>query len=221
MEGALRAWQESWEATRESTLDPSSPKGPLGFNSTALLRLAYIRLNTNIGPNRQLITRDPRDIAAAFLRGDTHVQKRSPHLDRAVLQCIHALSIPVRVGIAFVARTQTLNWSIQHALCNLECAFLLRHWLQAIAQAVDDNGFAELGSDELKLLNMVASLVRETDLRDTLDDDQDHGRRIRRLAASTIQLWAETFKGFHVFEMVHVIGAGLSLVAETMKAEFI
>ncbi|KAF7556592.1 hypothetical protein G7Z17_g1352 [Cylindrodendrum hubeiense] len=85
MEAALRAWQESWEATYESTLDPSSPKGPLGFNSTALLRLVYIRLNANTGPGRQLVTRDPMDIAQAFTNAQVHVCNRSPHLDRAVL----------------------------------------------------------------------------------------------------------------------------------------
>ncbi|KAH8697116.1 hypothetical protein BGW36DRAFT_427090 [Talaromyces proteolyticus] len=89
---------------------------PLGFNSTALLRLADIRLNANLGPNRQLVTRDPMRIVHAFTNGKIHVSKRSPHLDRAILQCIHALSVPVRVGITFVARIQTLNWSIQHSL---------------------------------------------------------------------------------------------------------
>ncbi|KAH7118342.1 hypothetical protein EDB81DRAFT_667946 [Dactylonectria macrodidyma] len=217
MEAALRAWQESWEATHESTLDPSSPKGPLGFNSTALLRLVYIRLNANTGPGRRLVTRDPMDIAQAFTNAKVHVCNRSPHLDRAVLQCIHALSVPIRVGIAFVARTQTLNWSIQHSLCNLECAFLLTHWLNALAVDVEASGIDSLRPDEHKLVNMVVSLVRETEWTDGLDDaGQDHARRIQRLAAATIRIWAETFKGFQVFELVHMIGAGLSIVADIL-----
>lgn len=224
MEDALRAWQESWEATHESTLDPSSPKGPLGFNSTALLRLAHIRLNANVGPRRQLMMRDPRVIAAAFV--DTHinidsVQDKSVHLDRAVLQCIHAFSIPVRVGIAYVARTQTLNWSIQHALCNLECALLLVRWLRAIADMVANRGFDSLYADQVKLLNMTFTLVRETNLgeeRPGNDLGYDQARRIRRLAASVASLWAETFEGFHVFEMVYVIGAAMSTVARTLES---
>ncbi|KAM5344564.1 hypothetical protein ACJ41O_013099 [Fusarium nematophilum] len=219
MEAALRAWQESWEATHESTLDPSSPKGPLGFNSTALLRLVYIRLNANTGPYRQLFSRDPSVITRAFTDGKISVCKRSPHLDRAILQCIHALSVPVRVGIAFVARTLTLNWSFQHALSNLECAFLLTHWLRALAICVESGGIEVLRLDEQKLLNMVVTLVRETELAETLDSAGDHASRIRRLAASVVRLWAETFKGFQVFEIVYVVGQSLSMVADTLERE--
>ena len=120
---ALRAWQVSWERTPESSLEPNNPNGPVAFNSTALLRLAYIRLHVDLGPCRGLETRDPARTARAFK--DFPPLKRSPHIIRAVLQSAHALSIPVKIGIAFVARTQTFSWSIQHSLCNLECAFLL------------------------------------------------------------------------------------------------
>ncbi len=120
---ALRAWQATWERTPESSLDPSNPNGPVAFNSTALLRLAYIRLHSDLGPCRRLDTRDPIRIAAALK--DSPPLIRSARLGRAVLQSAHALSIPVKIGIAFVARTQTFSWSIQHSLCNLECAFLL------------------------------------------------------------------------------------------------
>ncbi|RSM11387.1 hypothetical protein CEP52_003051 [Fusarium oligoseptatum] len=219
MEAALRAWQESWEATHESTLDPSSPKGPLGFNSTALLRLVYIRLNAHTGPFRQLFTRDPVIIARGFTDGKISVCNRSPHLDRAILQCIHALSIPVRVGIAFVARTLTLNWSFQHALSNLECAFLLTRWLRGLSFAVEKSGLDDLRPDEQKLLNMVVTLVHETELADSLDGAQDHASRIRKLAASVARLWAETFKGFQVFEIVYVVGQSLSIVADTLGRE--
>ncbi|KAJ5483170.1 hypothetical protein N7530_002416 [Penicillium desertorum] len=218
MESALRAWQESWEATHESTLDPSSPKGPLGFNASALLRLAYIRLNANLGPSRRLISRDPVCIARTFTDGPTHICERSLHLDRAVLQCIHALSVPVRVGIAFVARTQSLNWSIQHSLCNLECAFLLTQWLESVAEFVTRQGLASLREDERKLLGMIVSLLQETDMAEDIDRREDDAARIRRLAACTMGLWAETFQGFHVFEIVHLVGTSLSIVADILQS---
>ncbi|RKK10095.1 hypothetical protein BFJ65_g15395 [Fusarium oxysporum f. sp. cepae] len=219
MEAALRAWQESWEATHESTLDPSSPKGPMGFNSTALLRLVYIRLNANTGPYRQLFTRDPTVIARAFTDGKIRVCNRSPHLDRAILQCIHALSIPVRVGIAFVARTLTLNWSFQHALSNLECAFLMTYWLRSLAFCVESSGLSALRPDEQKLLDMIVALIRETELAELLDSARDHASQIRRLAACVARLWAETFKGFQVFEIVYIVGQSLSVVADTLQQE--
>ncbi|KAH7120460.1 uracil phosphoribosyltransferase-domain-containing protein [Dactylonectria macrodidyma] len=55
---ALCNWQLSWEATHGTSIDPLSMEGPLGINSTALLRLAYIRLNSDIRPCRGLLTRD-------------------------------------------------------------------------------------------------------------------------------------------------------------------
>ncbi|TXB97170.1 hypothetical protein FocTR4_00011876 [Fusarium oxysporum f. sp. cubense] len=220
MEAALRAWQESWESTHESTLDPSSPKGPMGFNSTALLRLAYIRLNANTGPYRQLFTRDPTVIARAFTDGKIRVCDRSPHLDRAILQSIHALSIPVRVGIAFVARTLTLNWSFQHALSNLECAFLMTYWLRSLAICVETSGWSVLRPDEQKLLDMVVALVRETEFADLLDTVSDHASQLRILAPCVARLWAETFKGFQVFEIVYIVGQSLSVVADTLQREF-
>lgn len=218
MEAALRVWQRSWEATHESSLDPSSPKGSLGFNCTAILRLVYIRLNVNTGFSRQLLSRDPVEIAHAF--GDSNIAaeiKRSPHLDMAVLQCIYALSVPVRVGIAFVARTLTLNWSCQHAVSNLECAFLLAHWLRSVAGDIETLGVHTLRVNEKKMLRMVISLIRETDLADPLDEHSDHASQAWQASAATARLWAETFRGFHVFDVVQRIGESLSLAAENLE----
>jgi hypothetical protein len=119
----LRLYQISWERAPESSLDPANPYGPVAFSSTALLRLAYVRLHCNLGPCRGLDTRDPHIIARALKTSPPLT--RSPLLSRAILQSAHALSIPIKIGIKFVAHTQTLLWSMQHALCNLECAFLL------------------------------------------------------------------------------------------------
>ena len=219
IEPALQIWQDSWEATRESTLDPSSPKGPLGFNSTALLRLVHIRLNADTGPSRRLISRDPQEIAQAFSSGEISVRDRSPHLDRAVLQCIHALSVPIRVGIAYVARTQAFTWSFQHALCNLECAFFLTHWLQALATDIGSSGGVQcLRPDERKLFDMLASLVQETEWGYLLDEAQTHASRVQRVSAIVLRAWAETFKGFQVFDIVHMIGNVLSTVADMLMA---
>jgi hypothetical protein len=142
---------------------------------------------------------------------------QSEHLDWAILQCIHSLSIPVRVGIAFVAHTQVLHWSVQHAFSTFECALLLTHWLEAVAARVETHGFQQLRSGERKLLRMVASLVRETEMCDMLEgDDADQAYRIRCLTVATTRLWAEAYKGFHVFEIVSVIGESISRVADTL-----
>lgn len=219
MERALKSWQSSWEATYESTLDPRSPKGPLGFNATALLRLAHIRLNANLGLCHDLISGNPTQIQQIFTDPDTIRLSRSPSLDRAILQCIHALSIPVRVGIPYVARTQTLHWDIQHSISSLECVFLLTRWMQEIAKDVGIRGMVALREDEQKLLAMVTSLIQETQLQDTLEYKEDNATRINRLAASAARLWAEVSSGIHVFDLVHRIGASLSVIADVLESQ--
>ncbi|KAJ5813709.1 uncharacterized protein N7503_000459 [Penicillium pulvis] len=97
---ALRRWQRSWEATSDpSSITPSSPKGPLGFNATAIFRIACIRLHLNLGQHRKLETWNAETIANSFLNAPKPPQ--STQVYHAVLQSIHALSIPVRLGIEF------------------------------------------------------------------------------------------------------------------------
>ncbi|KAH6691087.1 hypothetical protein BKA61DRAFT_285143 [Leptodontidium sp. MPI-SDFR-AT-0119] len=218
-ECALRIWQISWEATQESSLDPSSSKGPLGFNAVAMLRLAYIRLNANLGPYRNLITRDPHRIAGALTNGTIPLFVRNFHLDRAVLQCIHALSVPVHTGISFVAHTQALNWSVQSALSNLDCAFLLNRWLYVLAGVVETTGIKSLRGDERKLVGMVVNLIRESTLAKNLDFSDIDGQCIRRMGAMVFRLWAEIFRGPHVFSVVDSIGASLSTAADMLEAQ--
>lgn len=158
IEQALRNWQLAWKRNPESSLDPMNPNGPVTFNSTALLRLAYIRLNVDLGPGRALDTRDPIQIANAFR--DSPSVKRTPKLVRAVLHSAHALSIPVKIGIHLVAQTQTFMWSIQHSLCTLECAFLLSKWLEALS--LQTSG-PLVTHDEQKIATLVKTMLDETE----------------------------------------------------------
>ncbi|PYH90979.1 hypothetical protein BO71DRAFT_401775 [Aspergillus ellipticus CBS 707.79] len=221
IETALKCWQCSWEATWESTLDPYSPKGPLGFNATALLRLAYIRLNCHSGLCHDLLSGDPIRIKSLVSDSQLDCLNRSPSLDRAVLQCIHALSIPVRVGIPYLARTQTLHWSVQHSICHLECAFLLMRWMQTIAKAVEVGGMASLRGDERKLVTMARYLIQETDLQYLMEGQAGDSLNMGFLTASTARLWADISSGIHVFNIVHRIGASLSAIADALEHQLL
>ena len=53
-ERALKRWTGLWERNHESSMDPQSPHGPLTFTSTSLLRLAYIRLNLDLGASTKI-----------------------------------------------------------------------------------------------------------------------------------------------------------------------
>ncbi|GKZ23885.1 hypothetical protein AbraIFM66951_010417 [Aspergillus brasiliensis] len=218
LELALKHWQISWEGSWESSLDPYSPQGPLGFNATALLRLAYIRLNCRTGLCHELLSSDTTRLKALIAPNPPldHIS-RSPSLNRAILQCIHALSIPVRVGIAYVARTQTLSWSVQHSICHLECAVLLIRWMQMLASDVAAHGMASLREDERKLLRMAEYLIQETNVEEDDGEGDSEANRILRLARTTAHVWAEISSGIHVFDLVRRIGEALRGIADVLE----
>lgn len=134
---ALRSWTSGWQQAPESSLDPNNENGPIPFTSSALLGLAYVRIYINLGPYRQLETRDPVRIAKALSRSPR--VERSDGVISALLYATHALSIPVRLGVDRVARSQAFFWSVRHSLSGLECAVLLSKWLQSLAASVDSS----------------------------------------------------------------------------------
>ncbi|KIW99512.1 uncharacterized protein Z518_11251 [Rhinocladiella mackenziei CBS 650.93] len=213
IEQALRNWQLAWKRNPESSLDPMNPNGPVTFNSTALLRLAYIRLNVDLGPGRALDTRDPVQIANAFR--DSPSVKRTPKLVRAVLHSAHALSIPVKIGIHLVAQTQTFMWSIQHSLCTLECAFLLSKWLEALS--LPDSG-PTVTNDEQKIATLVKTMLDETEFAMPVDVPIDSPAAMKYLSAGVLRVWAQVFRGAQTWAIVDVIGTSLNIYADMLEA---
>lgn len=117
---ALKIWHLSFEQhqarvaeTGQPTIGDSFPGGPVAYNSTALSRLASIRLFTDLSPSRTLETRDAAQIATSFSEAPYLI--RSPRLNRAIFQAIHALSMLVKLGVTYVARRKSSEWSMQHS----------------------------------------------------------------------------------------------------------
>ncbi|KAH8433038.1 uncharacterized protein LDX57_010677 [Aspergillus melleus] len=117
MRDSLRAWTFQWQRAPESSLDPRNPNGPVTFTSTALLGLAYVRLAFDMSSYKILESRNPQEIAARLL--NLPDLPHGPHLLPAMLHATHALSIPVKLGVDFVARSHAFVWSIQHSICLL------------------------------------------------------------------------------------------------------
>ena len=209
LECALGRWQKNWESTEDPSIDPSSPSGPLSFNSTALFRLAHVRMHADLGPHRHLETRDPSRIAVG-LKDVPHL-RRSGQVFEAVLQCVHALSIPVRIGVEFVSRMQAPLWSIVHCLCNFECAAFLGQWLGCVATRTDNGDLVE--EHELRLVNLVQGVLRETDNGVEVDAERDLARRCRLMAAAVARVCSQTLRGTHVWEIMDVIGSALEMRA--------
>ena len=228
LERGLSAWKSGWKRTPESSLDPQNPNGPVAFTSTAFLGLAYIRLHVDLGPLRHLETRDSRKIAEALY--NVPPLQRGPRLIPALLHSAHALSIPVRLGIDFVAKTQTFFWSIQHSLCSLECAFLLSKWLAALSTISSENSMP-LSEHERKLLVWVRGMLDETETGIPVNGDAsqdiahdaaellaDH-KRVRQLSVTVVRVWSKTFKGNTSWAIVDMIGGALELYADMLEAE--
>lgn len=213
LELALRNWQLGWRRNRESSLDPMSPDGPVAFNSTALLRLAYIRLYVDTA-GRALETRDPILIANAFRAGPA--VKRSPKIIRAVLHSAHALSIPIKIGYRLVAKTQSFIWSIQHSLCTLECAYLMSKWLEALSTSDLEPAITE---DEQRILSIVKSMLDETDFAIPTEVSSESPEFAKHLSAGVLRVWATIFKGTQTWAIVDVIGTSLNLYADMLENE--
>lgn len=121
-------------------------------------------------------------------------------------------------------------------VCNLECAVLLSKWLLTLSAI----GPAEPppSADEKNLLEMVRRMLDETEFAVPIDPSlagsssgaHGHGHhhsrsdpsaidntKLRQLACAVIRLWAETFKGAHIFEIVRIIAAGLEGYADMME----
>ncbi len=43
------------------------------------------------------------------------------------------------------------------------------------------------------------------------------GAKLRQLASAVVRLWAETFKGTHIFDMVKVMGSSLDGYADLVE----
>lgn len=154
---ALHRWQSLWEKCPESTIEPEASASPISFNAIACLRLAWIRIYADLGPCRNLATRDPNLIVQVFTSGPP--LQRRPRLTPVLLQAIHTLSVPVRLGVKFVARSQTMFWSVNQSLCVLECAVILSKWFEALASSID---YSPMTKQEKNVILMLRAIVLES-----------------------------------------------------------
>lgn len=127
-------------------------------------------------------------------------------------------------------------------VCNLECAVLLSKWLLTLAAIGPTE--PPPSAEEKNLLEMVRRMLDETEFAVPIDPSlasasashgHGHGHhpsssrsvdlsanaadstKLRQLACAVIRLWAETFKGSHIFEMVRILAAGLEGYADMME----
>ncbi|KAH7161463.1 amidase signature domain-containing protein [Dactylonectria macrodidyma] len=206
LERGLRSWTTSWQQAPESSLNPNNENGPIPFTSSSLLGLAYVRIYLNLGPYRQLETRDPARIAKAMLKCPG--VERSDGVISALLYATHALSIPVRLGVDRVARSQAFFWSVRHSLSALECAVLLSKWLCSLHSSVKA---APLTGSEDRILHWVRCIVEEAYAVVDFDEEEEAGLRLdpQGLSFAVLKIWAHFFKRNTQWPFINILGASL------------
>ncbi|RAL12717.1 uncharacterized protein BO97DRAFT_344271 [Aspergillus homomorphus CBS 101889] len=203
------------EELNKLDLDPHNENGPIPFTSSSFLGLAYVRLSLNLGSYRQLETRDPYRIASALHRSPR--PSRSYQLTPALIYAAHALSVPVRLGIDHVARSQAFFWSVRHSIASLECAVLLSKWLMSLAET---GGTQTLSGNESRILHWTRCIVQEA--YDSLDLDREEifpGLDPTSLGLAVIQLWARLFRKNTQWPFINVMGEGLERYLDLIRPE--
>lgn len=211
LEKALKSWSAGWEQNQESSTNPMNEYGPLSFNSTALLRLAYIRMNLGVDSIQTLSSWNPESIAQAMMNSPP--LERSARATKAALQCAHALSIPIKLGLNFVAQNQVIYWSNAHAICSRECALLLSKWLEAVTIPIIA---PPLDGHEKRLLSFVVDMVEETDFKAPREELLIHERRLSSIVA---KLWAKLFRPDSIWELVGLIGMSLDAYGNLLERQ--
>ncbi|KAK4189339.1 hypothetical protein QBC35DRAFT_380504 [Podospora australis] len=203
--------------------------GPIDYIS--LVGLAFIRSLPDLGPIRNLETRDHILIASSLF--DAPLLARTVQTNYVVMQVTMTLSQVVKQGVSYVAKAKSQEWSMQHSLYNLECAVVLSKWLLTLA-AIGPGGLPPT-TEENRLLNMIRRMLDETEFAVPVDPSlagggsasNHHGggqdlsangsAGLRQLACGVVRLWAETFKGAHIFEVVQILAAGLESYGDLIE----
>ncbi|KAE8312194.1 hypothetical protein BDV41DRAFT_539455 [Aspergillus transmontanensis] len=216
VEQALRNWQSGWYTDPEASLSPGNPHGPISFNSTALLRMAYIRLVVDVGPRRALNTHNPYEIAMSMHQSPPLTP--STKLSHAVLYAAHALSIPVKMGVSIVTRSQAFTWSLQHSLCALECAFVVSKWLLAMQNRAPE---VPLDKEETTLVAYLTDIVTEADPAICAGRDSRSVPHLFELCVRVVKLWAKLLSGEAHWDVVRMIGKVLEAYGCILEKELL
>ncbi|KAE8153872.1 hypothetical protein BDV25DRAFT_126920 [Aspergillus avenaceus] len=216
LERGLRAWTSGWQQAPESSLDPNNENGPIPFTSSSFLALAYVRIYLHLGPYRALETRDPARIANAIASSPSI--ERSDGIIAALLYATHMFSIPVRLGVERVARSQAFFWSVRHLLSNFECAILLNKWLAKLADTMSGSLLTE---SEDRIMSWVRRLVEEAYTVIDFDEDSLPVQHIvirnpADLSLCVLKISAHFFKSNTQWPFINIIGSGLEMYCRTL-----
>ncbi|KAK1451245.1 regulatory protein [Colletotrichum cuscutae] len=188
-ESSLHRWRDQWCKAPESVLDVRHTKG--------------------LSPGQRRLC-----LGNAW---DARPPERGPQLVYALLHAVHALNIPVQLGIDYLASCQAFFWSLQHCFCSFEAAVFLSKWLYMLAETQDT------GELDKCVVNEALASVEAIDGYDlsTLEDNTSHS--LETLGHLVIKLFAKMFERCNsAWPIMRTIGQSLheyaSLLDESDKS---
>ncbi|KAK1672095.1 regulatory protein [Colletotrichum godetiae] len=193
---SLHRWRDQWCKAPESVLDVRHTKGSLSWTATSLLGLAHVRLHFASRRPQEVCSGDPKTIAGNAW--DARPPERGPQLVYALLHAVHALNIPVQLGIDYLASCQAFFWSLQHCFCSFEAAVFLSKWLYMLAGTQDSK---ELDENERQIIRWVECIVNEAlasveviDGYDLSIMEENTSHSLETLGILVIKLFAKMFE---------------------------
>ncbi|GKZ52075.1 hypothetical protein AbraIFM66951_010731, partial [Aspergillus brasiliensis] len=122
-----------------------------------------------------------------------------------------ALCSPVQMGVHFVGRAP--SWSVTHAVCSLEYAYILNQYLQRVIHIPRQ----DLEEDERTLLETIQEILCEVEASSSTGDPDLIEREPKALGFKTVRAWAMILDGMHTWNVVHLITKTLYLYADSLE----
>ncbi|KAL2842140.1 hypothetical protein BJX68DRAFT_257905 [Aspergillus pseudodeflectus] len=197
---ALQQWTLSWQQTPESNLEPLDPNGPLPFTSSALLSLAYVRNCFQRFQTRKLSTWAPTEIAQV-LQNSVPVDRRQNTL-LAAYHATNLLSTLVKLGVQYFKHNQAVLWSIEAALCGLDCSIFLEKWLRRVQETMCD---VPLTDHEIQLVTWIQDIVSEG-LSSANEGSFTKATPPAMIPEQIITVWSHIMQGNSPYPFIKMIG---------------
>ncbi|CRG89081.1 hypothetical protein PISL3812_06116 [Talaromyces islandicus] len=177
--------------------------------SLALYHLAHIRLAIDIGPARSLLEQPPNQIATQLQEGPRI--ERGPSLLLAARHATAALCSPVQMGVYFVGRAP--SWSVMHAVCSLEYAYILNQFIQAVIQVPAQC----LEEDERDLFDTIKETLCEVEMSSSIGNPRIIETEPKIVGPKAVRAWAIILDGMRTWNAVCVITRTLFLYADLLE----
>ncbi|KAK2756253.1 C2H2 transcription factor [Colletotrichum kahawae] len=207
--GASR-WRE---ARSKATPVISFQEGLAVLDGNIFAWAGCVRLHFDLGNKRQIYSGDPQSIAAAAF--EARPLERGLRLVFALLHAVHALNIPVQLGIDYLANCQAFFWSLQHSFCSFEAAVFLSKWVFVIA---DGHDVGSMHFKERQIIRWLEFIVNEA--LASVDEMQEDAlqspdspitaQSLRFLGNMVIKLFAKMFQRCNsAWPIMRIVGESL------------